>query len=344
MARTDVGQQLPRDIGILLMPGFSMLAFFAILEPIRLANQLLGRAHYSWRVFTRDGTAARASCGIAAAGNCLPEVKAAPNCLIVIAGFDPWPQNDRQLMSWLRKFDRRGAVLGAVDTGSFLLASAGLLDNVLTSLHWESAAAFSELFPNIPLSEKPYELHARRILCAGGAAVLDMILEMLENEHGSWLGDAIASRLMLERRRKPAAGFGTTSDIPGAADDLHQIIRVMEQHIEVPIRISDVASLASLSQRSLERKCHRAMGRTPQQVYLSVRLKKARQILRHSNLAVREVALACGFTSVSYFCRAYKSRYQIQPGSDRTIDETLAPPSSSLASAGNAPANLGNGR
>ncbi len=324
MARTDEAPSLPREIGILLMPGFSMLAFFAIVEPVRLANQLLGQRHYGWSVFTPDGTPARASCGMTTAATRPPEARMAPDCVIVVAGFDPWPQNDRRLKFWLRALDRRGVILCAVDTGCFLLASAGLLSGVPTALHWESAAAFAELFPDVPLSDRLFELHPRRVLCAGGTAVLDMILEMIEREHGGWLCDAIASRLMHSRRR-PAQAVPVQSP-SGSMDrdgDLRPILHLMEQHIEEPIRISDIASMAALSQRSLERKFRDAFGHTPKQVYLEVRLEKARQILRHSDLAVREVALSCGFASIPYFCRAYKARYRIRPGSDRRLDERL---------------------
>jgi len=49
MMKPHAGQALPREVGILLMPGFSMLAFFALVEPMRLANQLLRRCHYQYK-------------------------------------------------------------------------------------------------------------------------------------------------------------------------------------------------------------------------------------------------------------------------------------------------------
>ena len=170
-----------------------------------------------------------------------------------------------------------------------------------------------------------------------------MILDMIEREHGGGFCDAVATRLMHVRRRPQSpTPAQRPADSAGREDDLHQILRVMEQHIEEPIRISNVASIVALSQRSLERKSRRLFSRTPTQVYLGVRLDRARQILRHSDLAVREVALACGFTSISYFCRAYKARYQTPPGSDRTLDEQLVQSNPTTAIPGKAWADLGN--
>jgi AraC family transcriptional regulator, carnitine catabolism transcriptional activator len=317
--------RLPRDVGFLLIPGFSMLAFSSAMEPLRLANLLLGQRFYRWRIYTRDGQPARASCGMKVPADGKPDHADAPPCLLVIAGFDPWPQEDRRLKSWLRSLDRHGAVLGAVDTGSFLLASAGLLGNTPVSLHWESAAAFSELFPDTPLSQELFEVSARRLLCAGGAAVLDMMLHVLERTHGATLCAAIAERLIYSRCR-PAAreqrpALNERLDLEDA--DVLNAVATMERSVEGPINIGELCAEISVSQRTLERKFRRAFGRTPKQVYLNLRLDHARGLLRHSNLTVREVAVACGFSSVSYFCRAYKDRFSLRPGKDRQLDYNL---------------------
>ncbi len=339
MAKLETPQLLPRDIGILLIPGFSMLAFFAVVEPLRLANQLLGRRHYTWSVFTTEGAPARSSCGMASAALVLPEPERAPECVIVVAGFDLWPQNDRRLKNWLRALDRRGVILGAVDTGCFLLGSAGLLTGVLIALHWESAAAFTELFPDVLLSDRLIELHPRRLLCAGGTAVLDMMLEMIEREHGGKLGDAIASRLMHARRLAPS--LPAPKFPPPGDSDLRSVLNLMEQHIEEPIAIADLAARIGISQRNIERKFHLSFGLTPTQVYLGVRLERAHSMLRHSTLAVREVALASGFTSIPYFCRAYKARYRISPGGDRIPGEKLVWSRDELAIPGKDLADIG---
>src|SRR6201987_5242803 len=44
----------PERIGFLLVSGFSAMAFFSAIEPLRVANRLAGRALYEWRVYTVD--------------------------------------------------------------------------------------------------------------------------------------------------------------------------------------------------------------------------------------------------------------------------------------------------
>jgi len=322
---------LPRNIGFLLIPGFSLLALSSAIEPLRLANQLLGQRHYAWRILTGDGQPARASCGmtITADGKAGQQVdQDNPSCLFVIAGFDPWPQPDLHLKSWLRFLDRRGTILGAVDTGAFLLASAELLGETRTVLHWESAAAFSELFPEVSVSEELYEIDERRLLCAGGAAVLDMMIALIEKTHGPGLASGIAERLIYGRNRAPAQEqrLALRDRVRLNDPDVLRAITVMENRIETTCSISHIASSANVSKRTLERKFRQHFNQTPKQVYLQCRLDHARRLLRHSDLRVREIAMACGFSSISYFCRAYKRGFSVKPGSDRRLDYALVEP------------------
>lgn len=319
---------LPRNIGFLLLPGFSMLALFSALEPLRLTNQLLGHRHHGWRIYTPDGCPAQASCGMtvpadakAVAASCQGD----PSCLIVISGFDPWPQPDRRLKNWLRGLDRRGASLGAVDTGAFLLASADLLKNVRTVVHWESAGALLEMFPELTLSENLYEVQGRRFLCAGGAAVLDMMIALLKRTHGARLAVGVADRLMHVRggSRRHRAFPASTEPTQLSDPDVLRAIELMEARIETVSSISEIACSTNVSKRTLERKFKRMLNQTPTQTYLLCRLEHAQRLLRNTDLKICEVALASGFSSMSYFCRTYKRRFGRRPGSDRRLDYSL---------------------
>ncbi|MEC5293304.1 GlxA family transcriptional regulator [Aurantimonas sp. C2-6-R+9] len=343
MAECDGG--LPGNTGFLLLPGFSMLALFGAIEPLRLTNILLGHRHHRWRIYTPDGAPARASCGMTipadAAAAAVPP-KDDPACLIVVSGFDPWPQPDRRLKSWLRRLDRRGAMLGAVDTGAFLLASADLLAGVRTAVHWESADALLEMFPELTLSENLYEIEKRRLLCAGGAAVLDMMIALLQRTHGAALAAGVADRLMhaggLNRAHRVFSAAAEPA--PVSDTDVIRAIEAMEARVETVVSIVEIARSANVSKRTLERKFRQVLDRTPSQVYLHCRLAQAQGLLRNTDMKIREVALASGFSSMSYFCRTYKRRFRRQPGSDRRLDYSLVETAGTL---GPGPALLGPG-
>ena len=335
---TEDNGGLPKSIGFLLLPGFSMLALVSMLDPLRSANRLLGHRYYVWRIYTPDGSPVQSSCGMAVPA----DARAAsashqedPSCLIVIAGFDPWPPPNLRLRNWLRGLDRAGATLGAIDTGAFLLASANLLGNVHTVVHWESAGALLELFPELTLSENLYEIQGRRILCAGGVAVLDMIITLLERAHGAALAAGVADRVMHDvcgGRRNNRVFPASADPLPVSDPEVLEAIEIMETRVETVLSIDEIACVTKVSKRTLERKFRRSLNQTPTQAYLQYRLKHAQQLLQNTDLKIREIALASGFASMSYFCRTYKRQFHKQPGSDRRLDYSLVEPGAVLGS------------
>ena len=56
---------------------------------------------------------------------------------------------------------------------------------------------------------------------------------------------------------------------------------------------------------------------SPLQLYLRLRLERARHLLRQTSMGVIEVGLACGFGSASAFSRAYRQHYATAPSADR---------------------------
>lgn len=313
---------LPRQVDFLLLPGFSMLALCSAIEPLRLANQLLGVAHYAWRHRTADGRPARSSSGMTVPADARADASdpaGPPACLIVLGGFDPWPQTDARLKAWLRGLDRRGALLGAVDTGAFLLAAAEALGGVRPVVHWESEAAFRELFPDVVLADQSHVVEGRRLFCAGGAAVLHLMIDLIARSHGPELAGRLGRRLFVPMAEAPT---GTHPAAP-LAPQVEVALKTMDDRIEATGSIGEIAAAAGLSRRALERLFRRELGRTPSEVYLARRLDRGQRLLRHTDLPVREVAIACGFVSTPHFCRAYKRRFGLPPGGDRHLDPAL---------------------
>src|SRR3974390_728713 len=124
--------QTPERIGILLVPGFSAMAFFSAVEPLRVANRLAGRELYAWRVYALQGETVEASNGmrlVADAGFGSER----PPTLIGGRGLGPQRAETRSTLAILRRFARAGVRLGALDTGTHVLARAGLLDGARVS-------------------------------------------------------------------------------------------------------------------------------------------------------------------------------------------------------------------
>ena len=83
---------------------------------------------------------------------------------LVCAGFHAERYRAASVLNWLRRHDRLGSKVGAVSTGTFVLARAGLLARRRCTVHWDFRSALAELYPDLDLVD---EL-AQRAQLAGG--------------------------------------------------------------------------------------------------------------------------------------------------------------------------------
>ncbi|MDW5376054.1 GlxA family transcriptional regulator [Halomonas sp. HP20-15] len=313
--RLDYTGPLPEPIGFLLMPRFSMMAFFSAVEPLRIANRIAGRELFAWRVISQDGAPITASNAMTLlADESIASVPALPT-VAVCASFEPEATLTRPLIRWLNRLANGDCVLGGIDTGSVVLASAGLLRGQRVTLHWESLPAFRERFPDIETREALFELGPRGFSCAGGAAAMDMSLDLIARRHGETLATAVSEQLIHAHMRTPhdQQRMALTQRLGTHKHVLIEAVALMEAHIETPLSINDVARRVGISLRQLQRLFERELGVRPRDHYLTLRLTRARQLLLETDHDILGIGLACGFTSASSFSRAYRQRYAESP-------------------------------
>lgn len=314
---------LPETLGFLLLPKFSMMAFVSAVEPLRVANRLAGAEFYRWEIVSLDGASIAASNGMSlVADRNLAQLGRSPSryrTVVVGAGFEPEQGYDRRIRDWLRRLDRNGVELGAMDTGSFVLARAGLLDGYRATTHWEVLDSFREQFPKVEAEGGLFAIDRNRLTCAGGTAALDMMLHVISRRHGHRLATAVSEQFIHARirdpqdrqRMEPAARQGVSHAGLGRA------IALMEKNLEEPLDAGRMARAAGLSQRQLERLFRQHLNTTPQRYYLDLRLQRARALLQYSEMPVVEVAVACGFGSAAHFSRSYHAWAGRSPRAER---------------------------
>ncbi|WP_324732786.1 GlxA family transcriptional regulator [Pseudomonas paeninsulae] len=309
---------MPQTLCFLLLPGFSMMGLMSAIEPLRVANRFRGEL-YRWRLLSLDGAAVEASNGMSLNVDTALELPAAGDSLFVVAGFQPLATFDHRLSLWLHRVEREGATLGGIDTGSFVLAEAGLFAGQQLTLHWEAIEAFQERYPRLTVTQELFEIDGKRITSAGGTASLDLMLTLIDRDHGEALALAVSEQFVLGRirTRQDHQRMQIASRYDVHNKKLVQVIGEMQRHSEEPLSSQQLAELIKVTPRQLERLFRQHLNETPSNFYLALRLDKARQLLRQTDLSVLEVGLACGFESSSYFSRCYRVRFATCPSQDR---------------------------
>jgi transcriptional regulator GlxA family with amidase domain len=304
-----------RTLGLLLIDDFALMSYASVIEPYRAANILAGRTLYQWIHISMDGGPCHASNGAVILAD--QAVGGAIDCdtLFVIAGGDPTRFTDSRTFAWLRAVAARGTVIAGISAGPYVLARAGLLDGYQATVHWDHRHAFIEEFPTAVPQTGLYVIDRRRVTCAGGMAGMDLAIDLIEREQGPALS-ARVSDWFIRSSPRDAAGPQRLSlrdryDINNAA--LLRVLAHMEAHVEEPATREDLAAIANLSVRQLERLFHSHLSATIGESYMRIRLEQAEQLLRTTVLSITQVALACGFRSASHFSRRFSARYMTSP-------------------------------
>ena len=306
-------------VGFFLIPDFSMMAFAAALEPLRSANRLKGKPLYRWRMFSRDGESVAASNGIVFEAQSGLEDQPDVDMMLVCSGLNPEAYDDKKVFAWLRRLSRSGIKIGGLSTGAYVLGKAGLLDGKHCTVHWEHVASLSEKFPAAVTSSGIYVIDGNLLTCSGGIAALDMMLSVIASQHGRALANAVAEQFIHPRIRehddRQRMELQTRLGIshPGL---LTTIIR-MENAIEEPLDMNELADSVELSPRQLERLFRRYLKTTPHGYYVKLRLDPGRRLLTQTSASILDVAMSCGFVSASHFTKCYRRIFGRTPTDER---------------------------
>lgn len=321
MPTTHVASETPglREGGVpafnfILQPEFPLNALVLASEALRIANQNSGREIFRWRFVSEDGAPVRASNGLWMSADDSLHAMPAADFYLVFEGNLPMQRNSSKLLNQLRTAARFGATIGAVDTGTFALAQAGLIDRREVVLHWEAVPAFRERFPGVGVNGQIYLIDGQRLTCAGGIATLDMMLDLIGRLKTPTLASEVANALVYAPR--PAATPQRLDDLPGGARKpvlSDRIVALMERNLDFPLPLDEIAERLEVSPKTILRECRRSFDETPMRLYLRIRLQAARNMLFYEEFGIKDVATACGFSYPSVLSRAFHAQFGMTP-------------------------------
>lgn len=312
-------QKSAAHIGFLLIPEFAMLPYASVIETLRAANRLAHRELYLWNHISVDGRPTTASNGVQIEAQLCVGTDAHFDYVFVCAGGNPAVFQHPPTFAWLRQLARRGVKIGGVSGGPYILAHAKLLTGYRFTIHWEHTAAFVEDYPELDLRRSLYEIDRDRLTSSGGIAPLDMMHAVLAFEHGTKLATAVSEWLLQTHVREGTCPqrMPLRERLGIAHAPLLRAVSLMERTIENPVSRNELARVANVSLRHLERLFRQHLGSSLSAYYLGLRLDSARDLLRQTSLSILEIAMARGFISASHFSRSYRARFGIAPALER---------------------------
>ena len=320
----DTREKHPTRFGFFLVDNFTMISMASAIEPLRMANRIIRRQHFSWKIISETGKSIVASDGLSVnADYRIDNVDAirALDVIVVCGGSRIEVHLTGNVLKWLRSLGQSGACLGSVCTGSYALAAAGLLDGYRCSVHWENIASLTDAFPQTHVSRSVFTIDRDRFTCSGGTSPIDMMLYFIRKQLGSEVSTGVAEQFIYERIRHSS----DDQRIPlkhvygNQSEKLVIAVELMEANIREPIHQADLASYVGISKRQLQRLFQRYLSSTPSRYYLRIRLARARELLQQTSMNLVEIATLTGFVSSSHFSKSYKEYYGKAPSHERRL-------------------------
>lgn len=319
MTETVDQSDLHRHFAFLIVDQFSMLCLAAAMDPLRSANRLAGKEHYRWSLISIDGSPVAASNGMVVQVDCSIDGVTACDIMFVCAGYRTNVPGQAHMLGKLRERVRRGGAIGAMSVGSHILGQAGLLNGYECTIHWENRASFQDAFPKAICTGHVFAVDRNRYTSAGGTTSIDLMLHIIAKDLGLQMANEVANQFQHERIRtnEDRQRVGPERDLGGKSEKLQKAVELMAEHLEEPLSALEIARRVGLSLRQVERLFLRHLNATPGRYYMSVRLERARELLRHTNAPILDVALSTGFSSHSYFAQSYRNHFRCSPSEER---------------------------
>ncbi len=300
---------------LLVLPGSTMMTLASAGDPLRAANRVVGRQVFAWRFVSLDGADVDTGSGIKWPVSARFDPDLDRDFLGIIASFRAKELADRTLTRAIYRAARRAAITAGIESGSWLMARAGLLDGRRATTHWEEFEDFAADCPQVDVRPDRYVIDGNCYSSSAAAPTFDMMIDYIRLRAGPVAANDVARAFSYEAGRAPDALQTQVAFGPDGAHDARLVrsVREMERRLEAPVSVDRIARQVGMTSRGLEKLFMREIGQTPGRYYLSLRLAAARRLLLDTRSGVAEVASRTGFSSGSTLSRAFRARYGQTP-------------------------------
>ncbi|MGR3615771.1 MAG: GlxA family transcriptional regulator [Paracoccaceae bacterium] len=303
----------------LLIEEFSHLAFSCAVEPLRIANLVRGKDLYRWSFASEHGEQAVCSNGsVTLVHGGLTDLPKSDQ-LFVLSGIHMRNHVTPTLLATLRRERAHGTPIGALCSAAWLIAEAGFLNGMQAAIHWEYHDSFMDAFPEVNLVRSVFVADEKHMTASGGTATADLMLHLIERDHGYDLSVAVADQMVYNAMRNATAEQRVSLQSRNGMRNAHlaRAMQIMNESVSDPASPTFIAQEVGISTRQLERLFGKYLNASPKKYFMEMRLDRARNLLIQTENSVTEVALACGFDNPGHFSRVYRAAFGVTPMQQR---------------------------
>lgn len=323
---TGLAQRALR-VGFILCPDFTLVAFSAFLDTLRLATDEGDRSRSiqgKWDILSPDMSPIRSSAGVEIKPTMLLTTPSDFDYIVVVGGLLDAARCAKASLEFLQRAAAQRIPLVGLCAGSFVLARLGLMDGYCTCVSWFHHDDFVAEFPRANVrSDVLYLVDKDRMTCAGGTSVVHMAAHIIERFSGRTKANK-ALRILIAEPLEPKTAMQPTQPLSDRAKDprIRRAMLLIERNVENPISCEFIACQIHVSVRQLERLFKMEVGLSPSAYAERLRMAKAHELLTTSCEPLYEVAIRCGYKNHSHFASRFRLTYGASPSAVRSMVAT----------------------
>ncbi|MFD3001899.1 GlxA family transcriptional regulator [Pontibacter toksunensis] len=224
-------------------------------------------------------------------------------------------ENNKAFLPWIVKQHKRGAEVGSLCVGAFLLASTGLINGRQCATHWMAASAFKKMFPEVHLVQDKIITDEQGIYSSGGAfSYLNLILYLIEKYAGREVAVFMSKAFQIDIERRSQSPFVIFNGQKEHDDEQVMVAQeFIEQHLQDRITVDQLADMLALSRRNLERRFKKATANSIVEYMQRVKMEAAKLSLERTRENVTEVMYHVGYSDAKAFRTTFKRITGLSP-------------------------------
>ena len=290
-------------IAFVVFPEFQILDL-APIAAFECANLLAGRSLYAIETLSEHGGLVRSSSG--ALVDSRPFDATRYDTVIVAGAFvvEPSPEGLLRYLAGSRWTARRVA---SICSGAFILAEAGLLDQRRATTHWAYAQELARAYPRVTVQpDRIFVTDGPLWTSAGMTAGIDLVLAMIEEDHGIELAKQVARKLVVYHRRIGGQSqFSTLLELEPQSDRIQRVLAHVRANLRDTLSVDELAEVAHLSPRQFSRAFKAETGESPARAVERLRVEAARALIESGSLSLLAIGRAVGFDDPERMRRAF---------------------------------------
>src|SRR5258707_8630592 len=147
------------------------------------------------------------------------------------------------------------------------------------------------------------------------------MLNLIQAKLGPRISHWVSEKFIADRVRKNTDRqyIPLRAQIGVSHRGLIRVAQLMEENIEKPLSLEQIAKSTGLSRRQIERLFKRDLNCVPKHYYLEMRLRRARELLLQTAMTIMDITTACGVQSAPHFSQCYRMPIADTPSAQRQI-------------------------